>query len=253
MSSSSTDRVMGSSQNQFNAVFTDKTDNSILDASDFLNLMVVQLQNQDFTNPMDNTEMVNQMATFSNMQMMQEMASYSKTMYAMSLVGKSVTASRNTVGGSLDTTTGVVDRVSLVDNEYVVYIGGKKYELSQIMSIGSAPIGSSDTGVVGDGFKITAAEAGENSVSLKWDVPTEDDLMMGSYKYEVYYSKDAPFNTVDKVEAGTKYGTMTSAQAMEVLGLDPGTRYYFNVVVTDPTGKKSVYKPIAATTKISTT
>jgi flagellar hook assembly protein FlgD len=40
------------------------------------------------------------------MQAMQEMLSYSRTSYAMSLVGKTVTASRYTVSGELDTTTG---------------------------------------------------------------------------------------------------------------------------------------------------
>ncbi len=93
--SDSYDRVLGADKTTYNAVFTDKTDNSILEASDFMNLLIVQLQNQDFTDPMDNSDMVNQMATFSNMQMMQEMASYSKTMYAMNLVGKTVTASRS--------------------------------------------------------------------------------------------------------------------------------------------------------------
>lgn len=134
--SNSVDRVMGK-DNKYEAVFTDKTDNSQMDQSDFLKLMVAQMQNQDFTNPMDNSQMVNQMVQFSNMQMMQEMASYSKTNYAMSLVGKTVTATRFTVAGALDTTTGVVDKVSFVDNEYVFYIGDKKYTMNQIMEVTS--------------------------------------------------------------------------------------------------------------------
>ena len=86
--------MLGSSGNTINAVFTDKTDNSQLEQSDFLKLMVAQLQNQDFTNPMDNSDMINQMVQFSNMQQMQEMANYSKINYAMSMIGKNVTASR---------------------------------------------------------------------------------------------------------------------------------------------------------------
>jgi len=125
---------MGASKT-INAVFTDKTDNSAMEPSDFIKLMVAQMQNQDFTNPADTGDMLNQIATMSNMQKMQEVASYSKMSYAMSIVGKVVTASRFNVSGTTDTTTGVVDKLSIVDDEYVLYIGEKRYELSQIMEV----------------------------------------------------------------------------------------------------------------------
>ncbi len=243
----SADRVMGSSGTKYNAVFTDKTDNSTLEPSDFLNLLMVQLKNQDFTNPMDNSEMVNQMATFSNMQSMQDMLSYTKTMYAMNLVGKTVTASRNTVAGDLDTTTGVVEKVSLVDNEYVLYVGGKKYQLSHIMSVGAAD--SEGSGTVSSGFKLKATESGKDYVKLKWDIPTEDEFVQSKYKFEVYYSDKTPFGTVEQVEAGTRFAIPSGATEAEITGLTSNTRYYFNVVVTDEQGRKSVFTPTAATTK----
>ena len=106
-----------------------------MDFNDFLQLMVVQMTNQDFMNPTDNTEYMSQMAQFASMQAMNELASYSKTNYAMGLVGKEVTASRYTQTGELDTTTGTVTRVSLVGNEYKLYVDGKEYELEEIMQI----------------------------------------------------------------------------------------------------------------------
>lgn len=131
-----TNRVLGDGKS-YDAVFTDEKDNSTLESSDFMKLMIAQLQNQDFSNPTDTGEMLNQMTQLSNMQMMQQMASYSKLNYAMSLVGKTVTASRFTLDGTLDTTTGVIDKVSINDEEYVFEIGDKKYTLFQIMSIGA--------------------------------------------------------------------------------------------------------------------
>ena len=122
MANSSSSSVPGTSGTTYNAVFTNKKDNSTLTSEDFLNLFVKQLQNQDFNDPMDNSEMMQQVTQLSNMQMMQQMASYSKSSYAMSLVGKNVTASRYSVSGKLDTTTGTVDKVSLVDDEYLFYI-----------------------------------------------------------------------------------------------------------------------------------
>jgi len=139
----SVERAMGGNR-VINAVFTDKTDNSKLENTDFIKLMVAQIQNQDFYNPADTGDMLEQIATMSNMQMMQEMASYSKMNYAMSLVGKVVTASRFNVSGNLETTTGVVEKLSLVNNEYVFYIGGKKYTMQQIMEIGTG--GETGTG-----------------------------------------------------------------------------------------------------------
>ena len=133
------DRVTGGNNQIYDAVFTDKNDNSTLTSNDFIKLMMTQLQNQDFTNPSDTSDMLNQMTQLSNMQMMQEMAGYSKLNYAMSLVGKTVTASRFTLSGELDTVTDVISSVSINGDEYVFLIGGKKYTMNQIMTIGGTP------------------------------------------------------------------------------------------------------------------
>ena len=91
----------------WDAVFTDDSDNGV-SVDDFLNLMVAQLQNQDFMNPVDDTQYVTQLAQFATMQQMQELATYMKTNYVMSLVGKEVTAARFSVSGELQQETGRV-------------------------------------------------------------------------------------------------------------------------------------------------
>lgn len=120
----------------WNAVFTDKKENSV-SVDDFLTLMVAQMTNQDFMNPMDDTQFVTQLAQFSSMQMMQEMSNYSKTSYVMSLVGRDVTAARITVSGELLKETGPVQKVTLSNNEFGIYVNGKKFSLEQIMEIGT--------------------------------------------------------------------------------------------------------------------
>lgn len=251
---SSTDRALGQDK-VYNAVFTDKKDNSMMDPDSFLKLMAAQMQNQDFMNPMDDAQFVNQMATFSNMQQMQEMASYSKTNYAMSLVGKTVTASRFTVSGNLDSTTGPVQKVSLVDDEYVLYIGGKKYELSQIMEIQagkSSGTGDSDVSVVDPTkFPLKAEEVTADSAVITWAVPTEDETVSKNLKYNIYYSTKEPLDTVEKAEAAQRFGAKDfKGEPIETLtGLEPDTTYYVNVVVTDPNGVKTIYKPLTVKTK----
>lgn len=118
----------------WNAVFTDKKDNGV-SVDDFLNLMVVQLQNQDFMNPVDDTQYVTQLAQFATMQQMQEMATYMKTNYVMSLVGQEITAAKFTVSGELQKETGKVEKISLVNNEFKVYVNGKQFTLEQIMEV----------------------------------------------------------------------------------------------------------------------
>ncbi len=73
---------------------------------DFLTLMVAQLKNQDFMNPVDDTQYVTQLAQISTMQQMEEMAYNAKSTYVTSLVGKTVTAAKFTVAGDLKKTDG---------------------------------------------------------------------------------------------------------------------------------------------------
>ncbi len=110
----------GSSQ-VYDAVFTDENE-QMVEVDDFLSLMVAQLQNQDFMNPVDDTQYVTQMAQFATMTSMQELSSFMETNHVLSLVGKTITASKFTVSGDLDTETGIVQKVSLLDNEYTIYV-----------------------------------------------------------------------------------------------------------------------------------
>lgn len=127
---------------KWDAVFVDKDDNG-LNMDSFLKLMVTQLTNQDFMNPVDDTQYVTQLAQFATMQQMQELASYQKTNYAISLVGKNITAAKFGVAGNLIKETGVIQKVSLVDNSYEVTVNGKNFTLDQIMEINDNKTGSS--------------------------------------------------------------------------------------------------------------
>lgn len=238
-----------SGSSTLNAVFTDKTDNAEMTSTDFLNIFVKQLQNQDFSNPMDSSEMMNQITQFSNMQMMQEMANYSKSNYALSLVGKNVTASRNTVSGDTETVTGVVEKVAIDDKEYVFYINGKKFSLDQIGGVQTS--GSTDEGVDASSYKVSAVDTTDTSVSIKWSVPTEDSETAKNLKYTVYYSKTGPFTTVTNVKTGKIFGTsgQKNLTSEVITGLESGSSYYVNVVVEDENGNLSVYKPTLVVTK----
>ncbi len=106
---------------------------------DFLNLMVAQLTNQDFMNPMEDTQYVTQLAQFATMQHMQELAYNSKLNYVSTLVGKQVTVARLKLGGEIEKVEGTIQKIALMDNEFSVYVNDKAYTLEQVMEIHEAP------------------------------------------------------------------------------------------------------------------
>ena len=131
-----TDGANGASEDGdvIDAVFGDASDKAV-SMEDFLTLMVAQLKNQDFMNPVDDTQYVTQLAQISTMQQMEEMAYNAKSTYVTSLVGKTVTAAKFTVAGDLKKTEGVVNKVSLLDGKFVIYVEGESYGMDEIMEI----------------------------------------------------------------------------------------------------------------------
>ena len=125
--------------------------NSMLSMDDFWKLLAAQLRYQDMSNPMSNSEMMGQltqMATMSAMDgmstivntAMSNMAQISLSSYATTLLGKEITvADVDKEGEMTGTTTGVVEGLSLTGSNPYLYINGKEYNLSQIMSMGKLP------------------------------------------------------------------------------------------------------------------
>lgn len=233
----------GAKKTNHNAVFTDRKKEGV-QVDDFLNLMVQQLANQDFMNPVDDTQYLAQMAQFATMQQMQELGEYSKSNYVMSLFGKDVTVAKMGMGGKVDSVTGPIEKVSLVNNEYTVQVKGKSYTLDQIMEIHSSATKGESTVDTKDKL-IIAKDVTENSVNLEWPAATTVTTSKDKVKYTVYYSTDPEFDTPEDVaKKGIMVGTenRTELTSESLKGLKSGTKYYVNVVVTDENGNKSVYK-----------
>ena len=120
------------------AVFGSEDDKKV-SMDDFLTLMVAQLKNQDFMNPVDDTQYVTQLAQISTMQQMEEMAYNAKSSYVASLVGKNVSAAKFTVSGDLKKADGVVEKISLLDGKFVIYVDGEAFSMDEIMEIKDKP------------------------------------------------------------------------------------------------------------------
>lgn len=144
-----------------------------LTMTDFYKLMAAQMQYQDPDNPMDTSELMAQMVQSKMITAMAQMTSISTTTYATSMLGTEVTVAEvDEKGvGTGEYTKGKVTGVVLGDNP-IIYVDGKLYSLSQIMSVGDVKLpgegeegeGDGESGDSGDGAdKVEGEGEGESA------------------------------------------------------------------------------------------
>lgn len=114
-------------------------DNLTLTMEDFLQLMIVQFQNQDIDNPASTSDMMNQLISMSTIQAMATMTDAATMSYAASLVGKTVTVGEYTSASGLKEIVGEVTGTGTYNGEQVIFVNGKSYALSSIMAVGELP------------------------------------------------------------------------------------------------------------------
>lgn len=128
---------------------SDNEDRTSLDMEDFLNLMVVTLQNQTMDNTTDMSQMMNQMVQMSVIQAITDISTLvedsTSLNYAASLVGKDVTLGK-WVGEELKEIDGKVLGTGTLNGRQVIFVDenddgepDNTYNLTDIMSIGKMP------------------------------------------------------------------------------------------------------------------
>lgn len=122
---------------------TSRKNNTELNMEDFLQLMVVQLQNQTIDNAMDTSEMMNQLVQMQMISAITNMTETNVMTYASSLVGKVVTIGLSTQDG-LEEREVLVTGTGVMNGQQVIF--GKDstgrietYGLNQIMAVGQLP------------------------------------------------------------------------------------------------------------------
>ncbi|WP_206426639.1 flagellar hook capping FlgD N-terminal domain-containing protein [Clostridium sp. E02] len=147
--SSSTNAVTSSTNAAYKTNVNDNTEiskkNSDMSTESFFKLLASQLQNQDMSNPMDNSEMMTQMTQIA---MMQAMDNFSTAMddfsqvntinYGTSMMGKEVLVADMDKTGQLKKESGTVTRVDIFNGVPTLYLDDdteKGYPVSNIMSV----------------------------------------------------------------------------------------------------------------------
>lgn len=110
----------------------DAFSNGSLDFDGYLQLLVAQMSNQDFNDPMSDSDLLNQMAQYSMLEGIKDMTQQTAISYAASLVGKVVTV---TDSDGLYYHTGVISSISIEDGKPSVMIDGQAFKSSDITDI----------------------------------------------------------------------------------------------------------------------
>ena len=119
---------------------TSRKGSNELSMQDFLQLMVVQLQNQTIDNAMDTSEMMNQMVQMQMVTALANMTDASIMSYAASLVGKEVTVAQINSDGDMEELVGVVKGTGTKNGEQVIFLDNDKYYyMNEIMAVGRLP------------------------------------------------------------------------------------------------------------------
>ena len=173
--------------------------NSYMNFDSYLKLLVSQMQNQDFNDPMKDSEVLNQMAQYSMLEGIKNMTQQNNISYSTSLVGKVVT-----VSDGYDYYTGKVESVTVTNGEPKLMIDGKGYDCKTVSDIVSDDVYKDLYSMVGKNVKITlTGETGK----------VTDVIFLSGESYVVLNGKEAvPQSTVEIVEAKAETGTTTPAE-----------------------------------------
>ena len=111
--------------------------------TDYMKLLVAQLQNQNPLEPMSNNEMASQLAMFSQLEQLESMnTNFAKVLtttertYAHSLIGRNIEFIGETEIGTRDIMSGVVEQVyNNVDGEIFLIVGNHVIGLEDVASV----------------------------------------------------------------------------------------------------------------------
>jgi flagellar basal-body rod modification protein FlgD len=109
-----------------------------LDMDEFLKLMITELQNQDPLNPLENTEILQQI---SQIREIGATGKLTETLEAV-LLGQNLTSATSMIGKTIEalsddaqTVRGIVDKVTMTEGEPRLHIGDQSIRLTNVSQV----------------------------------------------------------------------------------------------------------------------
>ena len=154
---------------------------SYMDFDDYLKVLATQMSNQDFNDPMSDTDMLQQMSSYSMLEGIKNMTSQANISYATNLVGKAVT-----VNDGHDYDTGIVESVVVSDGTPYLVVNGSKYEVSTVSNVTSSDIYNLLSKLIGQDVNIHGSSEDEIVASGK----VTNILVLDGNAYVIVDGKD---------------------------------------------------------------
>jgi flagellar basal-body rod modification protein FlgD len=136
MSTSSISSASSAASQQSQAASTDAL--SSVSMNDFLNLLVTELQNQDPLNPMDDTQILQQVGQIKEIESNQRLSDTLTSMQTQQDLVAASTMLQKTITGLTDsgeTVTGQVDKVTVDSSGVKVCVGTNNISLANISEV----------------------------------------------------------------------------------------------------------------------
>lgn len=173
--------LLGASNDTKATQSTSRKNNTELTMQDFLQLMIVQLQNQSIDDTMDTSEMMNQMVQMQMVSAITNMTEASVQGYASSLVGKVVTIGI-VQDNKLEEREILVMGTGTMNGQQVIFgHDGESYTLNQIMAVGRLPDENGKYPGVNTGDGTSKPEGGgETETPPETTQPPENDGTQGA-------------------------------------------------------------------------
>lgn len=169
---------------------------SYMDFDSYLKVLATQMSNQDFNDPMSDTDMLQQMSSYSMLEGIKNMTSQANISYATNLVGKAVT-----VNDGHDYDTGIVESVVVSDGTPYLVVNGSKYEVSTVSNVTSSDIYNLLSKLIGQEVNINGSSEGEVVAGGK----VTNVLVLDGNAYVIVDGKDKyPLKDVSLKNSGNK-------------------------------------------------
>ena len=119
---------------------------SLSTVDSFLKILASELQNQDPTEPVSNTEYVAQLAQFNSLQQMSSLNGSMSKFQAYSLIGMEVSYTATDSSGNSLSGTGIAQSVVTNGNDVYVMVDGNKIKLASITKVETPTTTGTTTG-----------------------------------------------------------------------------------------------------------
>ena len=182
-----------------------KKSNSMVEKEQFLQLLVAQMKYQDPLEPMDNTEYVSQLATFSQLEQMQNISLTTEMQRATSMVGNLVTIdATNSATGVTTQITGKVDYVTMSGSKVKVSVNDNLYDLDSVSKVWDASY--ADAVALASEFKAAYEKLPNvNAINADNAVDYYDQIKSMSKIYNAMSDYQKSFLTADIQKGVAKY------------------------------------------------